>query len=145
MHPLVLPTFKCSDTSQNIATEIRKGTACTLSNGSFMETFTAAAILIEGDISGVSMNNTVLALGAATDMSAYQGEMVGIYATTQLVCLICNFHKVATGSIHFGCDRQSALMRAFLINNNQQKLTSHVMTSLLLYTSHYHGLLMNGY
>lgn len=56
--------------------------------------------LIEGD-TGASMSNIVIAPGA----------------TIQLASAISKFHNVTSGSIHFGCNGQSTLARAFSPNS----------------------------
>ncbi len=67
------------------ALERQRGMARALSDGSFIETYVTAALTIDGDATGASLSNTVIASGGDTDMLAYYGEMVGIYATILLV------------------------------------------------------------
>jgi hypothetical protein len=46
-------------------------------------------------------------------MSAYRGELTGLYAATFLVYLLCDHVDIKQGSVTIGCDRISALHQAF--------------------------------
>jgi len=95
----------------SIAEAIKKGVAHIVSDGSFVDSFSTAAFILEGNFTQVK--NQVITLGRPQDMSAYQSEISGLYAAIFLIHSLCNFFQIEEGSVTIGCDGLSALHQAF--------------------------------
>jgi hypothetical protein len=46
-------------------------------------------------------------------MSAYRGELSGLYASIAIINRLCDFHNITSGEITVGCDGLSALQAIF--------------------------------
>ncbi len=96
---------------KSVEAAIRDNCATIVSDGSFTKSFSTAAFILESH--NVQISNQVIAPGRSQDMSAYRSELAGIYAAVFLICSLCDFFQIESGTVTFGCDGLSALNQAF--------------------------------
>jgi hypothetical protein len=68
---------------------------------------------MENPTRSVCVTNQIMSPGRSKNMSAYRGELTGLYAATFLVYLLCDHFDIKQGSVTIGCDGISALHQAF--------------------------------
>jgi hypothetical protein len=101
-------------TWEDVISSLQAGTLYVISVGSFVASYLTGAFIMEDHSNTCQVQNCVIAPGRATDMSAYRGELSGIYASVFLIYSLCKFFQITDGSVELGCDGQSALTQAFM-------------------------------
>ena len=68
----------------------------------------------------IVVSNTVPGLGHEQD--PYRSELAGMYASIRFIYLLSKYFDIAEGTIRYGCDGQSALVKSFTspCNSNQK-------------------------
>ena len=90
---------------QHIIRAITKGSEIAVSNGSFREEWSTAAMIIE-----VNKNSrhriiaTSTATGTAKYQDAYRSELTGLYHVIYIIDTICEKHNIRSGGIMAACD-----------------------------------------
>jgi hypothetical protein len=92
-----------------IGQAIQNGTAVVVSNGSFQDTYTTAALILEDLNTAKRIINKVISPGASNDMSAYKAELTGIFSAIWLVNNLSQKLAVTSRYITLGCGGLSAL------------------------------------
>jgi len=92
---------------------IQIGKIRVVSNGSYKDSYATAAVIIKDHDRTCYMKSVGIAPRGPQVMSAYRGELTGIYLTMFLLTQLCHFKNVKLGEIQFGYDGLSALQCAF--------------------------------
>ncbi len=81
--------------------------------GSCSSSNTTVVIIIENADGSRWIMTKVVAPGGPSEMSAYRGELAGLYASIAVVNRLCNYHNMDEREITVGCDGPSALQAIF--------------------------------
>ncbi len=80
-----LAQYMHTSNEQNIILDITNGTTLVACDGSFQHSHAIAAIIIENGDGRSCITTTVITPGGPKDMSAYRGELSGLYALIAII------------------------------------------------------------
>lgn len=101
------------DDGYSIAQAILHGKAIGVSDGSFKFQYGTAGFIIHSHLPHCSLVAALPCLGDDSDHDAYRSELTGLLGLLTALQVICEFHKISSGSITLGCDNDNALDRSF--------------------------------
>jgi hypothetical protein len=110
-HSWSTSTLLQNDNSAAITQGIRDGTGIAVSDGSFKDSRSTSAFLLEGP-------------AGASGQDSYQGELRGIVGTLHMAHCIATIHGVSTGRLHLGLDGEEAMKQAAIIGLIHPKMRS---------------------
>ncbi len=93
-------------------------TTIAVSDGSYKDTFSTAAWVLEGDTSTGRIVGHVIAPGNGVDHSAYRSELSGILAVMIMVKNLCVYHNIKEGSVELACNGLSTIFVAWQLPSN---------------------------
>ncbi len=79
---------------QFLAEALQQGDVYIISDGSYVAPFVTAAFVLETAKGEVYITNKVIAPGVPTEMSAYRGELTGIFVALYFMHHVCAFYTV---------------------------------------------------
>jgi hypothetical protein len=85
----------------------------TVSDGSYKNTYGAAAWTIGTEERDGLLAGKVICPGGPDDQSSYRSELTGLYAMMTVVFHLCQFYHITEGQVEICCDGASALTTAF--------------------------------
>eukprot|EP00957_Ditylum_brightwellii_P166169 12650631-Ditylum_brightwellii.AAC.1 len=121
------------DDSEYIAAAISDRTAIAVSDGSYKDSQSAAACIIEGVTPNKhSIIATATTPGPLAIQDAYQAELSGIFMIVIIVLNLCEQYNIQKGSITVACDGLDTICKAmaddttFSCQSNQFNLISAI-------------------
>ena len=104
-------SLDCTDNGMSMAEAIIRGTARSVSDGSFKDEIGTSAFTVhaEGMMSITGVNAVP---GNAQDQSAYRSELAGVSGTLALAASVCKVHDIVSECITIGLDGEQALKAA---------------------------------
>jgi hypothetical protein len=102
-----LPSYLSS-----LIASLSRGTAHTISDGSFKDKFGTSAFTIL-DAHTTSILGVCVVPGHPDDQGAYRSELAGLFGIALVANSLCLWAGIQSGGIEVGCDGLSALNKAF--------------------------------
>jgi hypothetical protein len=105
-----------TDDGEAIAKAISKGTAITVSDGSYKDGRGTAAFILETSENFESKNRIVgvnAIPGEQEDQSSYRSEIGGVSGVVETVGILCNRFAITSGKIKVGLDGEQAMKNIF--------------------------------
>eukprot|EP00957_Ditylum_brightwellii_P132810 10126892-Ditylum_brightwellii.AAC.1 len=101
------------DDRKYIAAAIRDGLAIAVSDGSYKDSRSAAACIIEGFIPNKHpITATAMTPGSPENQDAYQAELLGILMIVIIVSNLCKQYNIQKGLITVACDGLEVIRKA---------------------------------
>lgn len=99
---------------EQVAAAIREGTALAVADGSYQpricdDIATGSWVIHCPQTKKPNCRGVCRAAGTRAETNAYRGELQSIHAGLLGIKAICDFHKIETGEIRFGCDCKTAI------------------------------------
>ena len=114
-----LMDIMCTESIDEIISDIIKGTAVAVSDSSFKDERGTDAWIIENASGTQRLLGKVLVPGYASDHSAYRSEIAGLYGIVLMVEIIKKVWRLTKGSILVGCDGKTTLEQALQFRKNR--------------------------
>eukprot|EP00957_Ditylum_brightwellii_P162039 12337175-Ditylum_brightwellii.AAC.1 len=104
---------RTDDEGSYIAATIQSGKAIAVSDGSYKDSCSAAACVIEGTKPNLyQITATATTPGFLETQDPYRAELSGLFMTIAIVNDICKYHQINKGEITIACDGLSAIRKA---------------------------------
>ena len=123
---------------QHVIRAITKGSEIAVSNGSFREEWSTAAMIIEvNKNSRHRITATSTATGTAKYQDAYRSELTGLYHVIYIIDTICEKHNIRSGGITAVCDGFNGIKKSmdantpYLCQSNHFDLISIIEKKLM--------------
>jgi len=96
--------YNTTDNSKQIANALLHGTCEAVSNGSYKDGSGMVAWMIQDMTSKNILSGKTIIPGHASDQSAYQSKLGGIFSIVMMIHNICAYYNITKGQIQIACD-----------------------------------------
>jgi hypothetical protein len=125
-HSWATATLLQSDNGVAVAPAITSGDGRAVSDGSYKNSRSTSAFLLEGPTGAVGrIFGTNCVPGQRMDQDSYHGELGGVMGVLHTARCVTMIHEVASGLLHIGSDGEEAMKQAALIGLVNPKMCSY--------------------